>query len=528
MTSDNRYALPVLILAPFGRDGRLICETLQRASIACELHHDPRLIFPRLSNGTGAVLVEEEALNQGVIQEFAEALQNQPAWSDAPVIVLMRARSATSNASRFLAHMRQPLGHTTLLERPIRPETLVSTVETALRGRRRQFQIRDALEQLQASEARYRSLILAASSIVWTADLHGDVVEPLPSWEAYTGQAFEQYRGQGWADALHPADRKPTVSRIAAAVAALRPFQFEFRLFRHDGHYRYVLSRGVPVFHEDSSVKEWVGTCIDIQDRKDSEVALRKSERLALAGQLAASIAHEINNPLEAVTNLIYLISTRASDDESRQYCDMAQRELTRVTEISGQTLRFYRKSTRPVDTDVPELIESLLQLFRPKFGRRNLQVQTELHEAPRILAFPNELRQLFANLISNAIDATPPGGRLRIETGPGRNWGDESQRGARVVVADTGSGISESIRRRIFEPFVTTKGDAGTGLGLWVCDDIVKRHVGKLRLKTRTTRSSGTVFSIFLPAAIPPTPQLSELNSPGDSDPVADLVGPS
>jgi PAS domain S-box-containing protein len=514
MTNVNQRTLPVLIVAPFGRDGRLICDTLERADIACELHHDARVVLPRLSNGTGALLVEEEALNQDVIQEFAVALQNQPAWSDAPVIVLMKARSATSKTSRLLAHMRQPLGHTTLLERPIRPETLVSTVETVLRARRRQFQIRDALEQLQASEARYRSLILASSSIVWTADLHGNVIEPLPSWEAYTGETFEEYRAQGWTNAIHPVDRKRVVPTIVAAVEGLRPFQNEFRLRRHDGQYRSVLWRGVPVFHEDSSVKEWVGTFIDIQDRKDSEAALKKSEQLALAGQLAAGIAHEINNPLEAVTNLIYLISTRVADDESRQYCAMAQRELTRVTEISGQTLRFYRKSTKPLETDVSELLDSLLHLFHPKFGRRNLQIQIDLRKTPAILAFPNELRQLFANLISNAIDATPPGERLRIKVAPVRNWRNESRHGVCVVVADTGSGISERIKQRIFEPFVTTKGDAGTGLGLWVCDDIVKRHGGTLRLKTRTTGNSGTVFSIFLPAGVSPTPQLSDLSS--------------
>jgi PAS domain S-box-containing protein len=517
MTNDSLRKLAVLVVAPFGRDGDLISETLQRANIACELHHDPRMVFPRLSNGTGALLVEEEALNEDLIQEFAVALQKQPAWSDAPVIMLTKPRNAMSKASRMMAQMRQPLGHTTLLERPIRPEILVSTVETVLRARLRQFEIRDALESLQASEARYRSLILAASSIVWSADLHGNVVEPLPAWEAYTGQSFEQYRGQGWTETIHPVDRKRAIPMIFASVEGLRPFQIEYRMRRHDAQFRCVLARGVPVFREDSSVKEWVGTCTDIQDRKDSEIALRKSERLALAGQLAASIAHEINNPLEAVTNLIYLISTRSTDDESRHYCSMAQRELTRVTEISGQTLRFYRRSTRPIETDVAELLDSLLHLFYPKFARRNLQIRTELRKSPQILAFPNELRQLFANLISNAIDATPPGGCVRIEVSPAVNWRDPSKRGVSVVVADTGSGIPEQVRRRIFEPFLTTKGDAGTGLGLWVCDDIVKRHGGRLRLKTRTHGRSGTAFSIFLPAGVPPIPQLTELDFGAD-----------
>lgn len=514
MQSNNSQQLPVLVVAPFGRDGHLISETLERANISCELCLDPHLVFPRLSNGTGALLIEEEALNGELIQEFAHALQSQPPWSDAPVVVLTRGRSGTTRASRIMAHLRQPLGHTTLLERPIRPETLVSTVETVLRARRRQFQIRDVLERLQASESRYRSLIVATSSIVWAADVTGDVVEPLPAWQAYTGQTFDEYRGQGWTEAIHPLDRDHAVPGMAAAISRLRPFQLEYRLRRHDGQYRFVLARGVPVFSEDSSVKEWVGTCTDIQERKDSEVALRKSERLALAGQLAAGIAHEINNPLEAVTNLIYLISTRAADDETRQYCAMAQRELTRVTDISGQTLRFYRKSTKPTATEVAELLQSLLNLFYPKFGRRNLKVHTDFRKAGIIEAFPNELRQLFANIISNAIDATPPGGRIRITCKPALDWRNPTVRGVSVIVADTGSGIPDAIKRHIFQPFVTSKGDSGTGLGLWVCDDIVKRHGGRLRLKTKTTNRTGTVFSIFLPAGVAPAPQLSKLGS--------------
>ena len=517
MQKNQNHNLPVLIVAPYGRDASLIADTLRKANIASELVNDARSALPRLSNGTGALLLEEEVLNDVLIHDFALALQNQPPWSDAPVIVLTRSHSG-AGMSRLMSRMREPLGHTTLLERPIRPETLVSTVETVLRARRRQFQIRDALEQVQASEARYRSLILATSSIVWTTDLRGHIVERLLSWESFTGQSFEKYQEDGWMDAVHPADRKSTEAAIAAAIAALRPYQVEYRLRRHDGRYRCVLARGVPVFREDSTVKEWVGTCTDIQDRKDSEVALRKSERLALAGQMAASIAHEINNPLEAVTNLLYLINMRSTDDESRHYCALAQHELTRVTEISGQTLRFYRRSNKPIETDLVELLDSLLTLFRPKFGRRNLKMQWDLRGGGKIQAFPNELRQVFANVISNAIDATPPGGRIRVQSRPSVDQRDRNRVGTRVTVADTGSGIPEDIRQRIFEPFVTTKGDAGTGLGLWVCADIVKRHGGLLRLKSKTVEPSGTVFSIFLPAEHIPTPQTSELPSTGDS----------
>src|SRR5579872_3503069 len=489
--------LPVIVVAPFGKDAELICSALQRASLSCEVYPDARSALPRLSDHAGALVLEEEAVNDEVIRDFSQILQQQPPWSDAPVVLLTRAASGVRRRTKLMAGMWQPLARTVLLERPVRPETLVSTVETVIRARHRQFQVRDAMEQLQASEARYRSLILATASIVWTTDLHGNIIERLPSWEAYTGQSFQEYRGRRWVNAIHQEDRAAAVSAISEALAGLRPFQLEFRLLRHDGQHRCVLARGVPVFRSDSTVKEWVETCTDIQDRKDSERALRRSERMAMAGQLAAAIAHEINNPLQAVTSLVYLMRTRANNEELRRFATQAQEELARITEISAQTLGMYRKSTNPMMTDVAELLSALVQLFKATFDKNNIRVRSELVRGTAILAFPNELKQLFANLISNAIDATPSGGEVRIMARPATQYRESGPKGVRVVVADTGSGIEEGIKRHIFEPFVTSKGETGTGLGLWICDDIVKRHGGTLKLKSKVGARSGSVFSI-------------------------------
>ncbi len=251
-------------------------------------------------------------------------------------------------------------------------------------------------------------------------------------------------------------------------------------------------------------VVRWVGVVVmEITQRLQAEEALRKTEKLAAAGRLAASIAHEINNPLEAVTNLLYLLQTHPElDSMAREYVSTAQAELARVSEITQQTLRFYRQSTFPVQTQVAEVLDSVLALHQLRLGSAHITVERELDPAVALFGFSGELRQLFANLIGNAIDAMVGGGRLivRARYGTGRSlrgvWCD----GVRVTVSDTGTGMSEETQRRLFEPFYTTKDATGTGLGLWVSDEIIRKHSGTARVKSRQGDHSGTTFAIFFP----------------------------
>jgi signal transduction histidine kinase len=242
---------------------------------------------------------------------------------------------------------------------------------------------------------------------------------------------------------------------------------------------------------------------MEITQRLQAEEALRKTEKLAAAGRLAASIAHEINNPLEAVTNLLYLLQTHPElDSTAREYVSTAQAELARVSEITQQTLRFYRQSTFPVRTQVAEVLDSVLALHQLRLGSARITVERELDPTVALFGFSGELRQLFANLIGNAIDAMVGGGRLivRARYGTGRSlrggWCD----GVRVTVSDTGTGMSEETQRRLFEPFYTTKDATGTGLGLWVSDEIIRKHSGTARVKSRQGDHSGTTFAIFFP----------------------------
>lgn len=241
---------------------------------------------------------------------------------------------------------------------------------------------------------------------------------------------------------------------------------------------------------------------VDLREQKRNEELLRRTEKLAAAGRLAASIAHEINNPLEAITNCMYLLEQGELDESSRSYLKMAQGELNRVTHITTQTLRFYRQSTKPVPTDIPDLIRSVLALFEGRILAHGIQVTCDFDGVPQITALDGEVRQVLANVIGNALDVMI--GRdepktLVLRARARRSWRTGAE-GIAVMVADRGTGMDQATLNRIYEPFFSTKGITGTGLGLWVSAEIVNKHNGRVLVRSRVAAPSGTVFRIFLP----------------------------
>lgn len=234
---------------------------------------------------------------------------------------------------------------------------------------------------------------------------------------------------------------------------------------------------------------------------------LRDNQKLIGVGRLAATIAHEINNPLESVTNLLYLLNEEASLSEpARGYLAMAQRELDRVAQISRQTLKFARETPGPQRARIDELLEEVLALYSRRIAEKNLRIERQYNCREEALVFPGEMRQVLSNLVTNAIEASSMNGRLCLRVRGSRSWSDPGVKGIRVAVADTGSGIPPDVQRRLGEPFFTTKGQRGTGLGLWVTRSIIERYGGEIQLRssTRPVRH-GTVFSIFLPTNLGP-----------------------
>ncbi len=249
----------------------------------------------------------------------------------------------------------------------------------------------------------------------------------------------------------------------------------------------------------------WVGAIvIDVSERKRSEDALRRTEKLAATGRLAASIAHEINNPLEAITNLLYLLRRFCPLDETASnYVTMAEREVRRMSEITQQTLRFYRQSTLPGRATMAELLDAVLDMYNVRMSTLGITVERRYEPSLDLHCFAGELRQVFANLVSNSIDAASSGGRLIVRARRSRDWVHPNQEGVRITVADTGIGMSREVRERLFEAFFTTKGATGTGLGLWVSHEIILKHQGIIHLRSRSAEggnATGTVFQIFFP----------------------------
>lgn len=254
---------------------------------------------------------------------------------------------------------------------------------------------------------------------------------------------------------------------------------------------------------ETSGERELAVFIADLSHQKRSEEVLRRTEKLAVAGRLAAAIAHEINNPLAAITNCLYLVNQTELTEEGRSYLEIAQKELDRVAQITVQTLRFHRQSTRPIPTDATELIETVLALFESRIRRQNVVVERRNRGSVAITAYEGELRQVIVNLLGNAIDAMPAGGILHIRTAHSRDWHTGAE-GLALTIGDKGSGMTADTLRHLFVPFYSTKGITGTGLGLWVSKEIIDRHHGcvsvRTRLRTDEAAMAGTVFRIFLP----------------------------
>ena len=220
-----------------------------------------------------------------------------------------------------------------------------------------------------------------------------------------------------------------------------------------------------------------------------------------MVGRLASSIAHEINNPLEAVTNLLYLASRTEDVATIRQYLETAEVELRRVSAITSQTLRFHKQTTSPNDVTPDQLIDSVLSIFQGRIANSRVKVERRRRVEQTVRCFEGEIRQVISNVVSNALDAMgASGGTLKLRTRLGRNW-KTGEQGMVITIADTGSGMSSETRGKIFNPFFTTKSVTGTGLGLWVSKEIIDRHRGVLRVKSsQSEKHHGTVFAVFLP----------------------------
>jgi PAS domain S-box-containing protein len=476
-----------------------------------------RRLSDSLEHGGAVAIIAEEALEGGASDELDAALASQPSWSDLPIIVLLGS-GATLASSRALLSRFSRHGNVTLLERPVRTVALTSTVQAALRARHRQYEVRDhlsqraaALQALERSESRYRSLTLATATIVWTCDAEGAFLGDSASWQAYTGQTAAELSGWGWLDAIHPQDREATAVGWRRAVEGKEAYYAEYRLLRSDGQYRRVMSRGVPVRDAEGNLVEWVGACTDVEDERRASDHLRQTQRIEAVGNLAGGLAHEVNNMMTAVIGFGGFVLKGMPDDNPHR-SDVAEmvKAATRAAGVTRQLLAFTRQQVlQPTVLDLNSVITELTRMLSGFLGA---DIELTLRLDPntgRVRADRGQLEQVMVNLALNARHAMKSGGRLTLETTrvmldegyARRHPGTAIEPGEYVVlsVTDTGSGMDAATRARAFEPFFTTKPvGQGTGLGLSTVYGIVKQSGGYIWLYSEPNH--GTSAKVYLP----------------------------
>ena len=542
--TDTTSRLRVLLLTPVGRDAELtraVLEDVGIESLACSRVED---LQRRLSEGAGAALIAEEAIVGSDIRKLLEWIEHQPSWSDLPFLLLLEPGPLPDGGSQQREALQQS-ANLTLLERPIGTAILVSAVRAALRARRRQYEVHDALAALTTSERRYRTLAEALPQLVWTNDPEGRRDYFSRQWLDYTGIPKEEQLGLAWLDkVVHPDDRDRVRAHWASAMLGEAEYDIEYRLRRADGQYRWFKARATPV-RDDGRTVRWFGTCTDITDivvaretlarsreelerlvtertqslaaandrltaeigeRQRTEEALRQSQKLEAIGQLTSGVAHDFNNLLTGVLGNLELLEKGLANQELLRRLQAARSAAERGARLTHQLLAFSRKQhLAPAPLDLNRLVREASDILLRTIGG-TVQIETALTDGLwPALVDPTQIELVLLNLAINARDAMPNGGRLTIRTANINRADVPSTLPAReyvlISVTDTGEGMNDEVLRKSVEPFFTTKEPGkGSGLGLSMVHGVATQSGGGLHIESRLGR--GTTVSVYLPRA--------------------------
>lgn len=392
------------------------------------------------------------------------------------------------------------------------PEGISVFFQDISEAKEREDKLRSSLDRLaKAHKAAQMGIFewnVKTNEIIWSEDTY-----------RIHGVTRDEFDGkfETWAKSIHPEDLPAVRAKIQKALENKSDFLAEYREVWPNGEIHWFGAHGQMMVDERGDATAMVGICSDVTHRHLEEEALRRSEKLATAGRLAATIAHEINNPLEAVTNLVYLMRQDPGiKPDTKDLLRLADEQLARVNHIAKQTLGFYQDRNVPEAVDVVQTLEGLLSILQSRINSKQIRIERDYENACLLNGFRGELRQVLSNLLTNAIDASPSGGKLIVRVKPERN-GDQIAR-VHIEVEDFGSGIHPGDQTRIFEPFFTTKSDFGTGLGLWVTKELVEKHGGTIAFRSNCQDGmSGTCFSVVLPASDNASVSAGQIAAAGD-----------
>lgn len=378
---------------------------------------------------------------------------------------------------------------------------------------------RDISEKKKNEESRSRlaAIVDSADDAIVGKSLDGIVT----SWNEGARRMFgfnpDEIIGQPILRIIPPDLQHEETEILRKLRAGLRIDHYETTRQRKNGERIEVSVTISPIRDQSGTVIGASKIARDISDRKHVEHLVLQAEKLAATGKMAAAIAHEINNPLESLMNVIYLARTQsAQESKVHQLLLVAEGELERVAHIARQTLGYYKDTGSPTEIHIHELLDNILTVYNSKMLSMDIAIDTQFNDLQKILVSKGELLQVFSNIIANAIDAMPKGGLLGIST---RKIARLNNDGIQVTVRDNGSGIEKDNLDRVFEPFFTTKGNLGTGIGLWVAKQLVEQRGGQISITSSTTATdSGTTVTVFIPFAVQPSlSQPSEYQQVGD-----------
>ncbi len=434
--------------------------------------------------------------------DLAEMIRQHPRFQKTAIIFISGVH--LTDVDRVKGYRQGAVDYITV---PVIPELLrakVSVFAELHRKRRELETLNQRLEQLvseRTEELKERAdLVELATEAIIVRDLEGVIQFWNSGAEELYGWRREEVMGKDIRELLRTTG---TNSNGDWQLELLLAGKWEGNLIHYcrDGREIIVASRQAVKTDGDGRVGAILEINRDITSRLQAEEALRKAERLAAMGRVAGIIAHEINNPLEAIINAFYLLRDHPSlDDEARNYARLGEEELLRVAHIVKQTLGFYREWQQPTLVSIPEVLNNVLELQSRHLQVNRIEVDKRYQSDAMVFGFPVELKQVFLNLIGNAVQAMPNGGRLRLRVSASSDP-KTNVRGVAVCIGDTGSGIHPDSAKRLFEPFFSTKSAKGTGLGLWISKGIVQKHEGSIQFRSvRTSRAHATCFRVFLP----------------------------
>jgi two-component system, NtrC family, sensor kinase len=429
-----------------------------------------------LSQGLPDLIILDVRLPDISGYEVCQRIKRDPQTCSVPILQVSasftssgdRARALNSGADGYLTH-------------PVDRVVLIATVRSLLRLRTAEMATRKSSDQWQATFdalAEGLALVDANNRLLRSNRAFSEVCGSRFGSDALVDIADLFGRLVGTGDTFHLDECR---RKTAEFVVGQRTVQLS-----------------VSQIEGDAANGEKIVVLEDITDRKLAEYAIRTAEKLAATGKLANAIAHEINNPLEALTNLIYLAGKATSIDEAHGLLSRADTELARIARITRQSLSFHRDTETPIEVDVGELIEDVIKLFERMAESHQVRLVCDRHQAATIWGFPGQLSQVFGNLIRNAAEAAFPQTDIVVRV---RIIHRHDQEGVRITIHDRGCGIPQDIQRKVFDPFFTTKDLKGSGLGLWVSRSLILKHGGTIRFRSSERPGHcGTVFEVFLP----------------------------